>query len=56
MGSCATCKKREECTRDTGIIFGFCNTEYEAENQGGTLDAAAYLAEKHLQTDKEEPK
>lgn len=28
-GECESCAKRETCTKDIGIIFGFCNTDYE---------------------------
>lgn len=28
-GNCETCAKRKTCTKDIGIIFGFCNTDYE---------------------------
>ena len=29
--SCETCARRETCTRDTGIVYGFCNTDYKRE-------------------------
>lgn len=27
--SCDTCAKKDTCKRDTGIMFGFCNTDYQ---------------------------
>jgi hypothetical protein len=27
--SCDTCAKRGTCTKQIGIIFGFCNVDYE---------------------------
>lgn len=32
-GECETCAKRENCRKDIGIIWGFCNTDYEPENE-----------------------
>ena len=29
MKPCNTCAKRDTCTRDTGVIFGVCNVDYE---------------------------
>ena len=28
-GECETCAKRETCTKDIGILFGFCYHDYE---------------------------
>ena len=28
-GECENCKHERTCTKDIGIIWGFCNTDYE---------------------------
>ena len=32
-GNCENCAKREQCKKEIGIIFGFCNTEFEPEQE-----------------------
>ena len=29
--SCETCKKANSCNKTIGIIWGFCNTDYEPQ-------------------------
>lgn len=31
--TCETCARRETCTKTTGVIFGFCNTDYIREDR-----------------------
>lgn len=30
-GYCENCEKRNECRKEIGIIWGFCNTDFEPE-------------------------
>lgn len=32
-GYCETCAHRETCRKTVGIMFGFCNTDYEPEKE-----------------------
>jgi hypothetical protein len=51
MKSCETCIKRSTCTRDTGIIFGGCNVEYEADLDVISDDYDSQTAEQELISD-----
>lgn len=35
-GKCDNCAKRNECSKPIGIIWGFCNTDYEEEKDDGS--------------------
>lgn len=30
-GNCEDCTKRGECKKEIGIIFGYCDTDYECD-------------------------
>lgn len=32
MGNCEDCKKIKECKKTIGIIWGFCNTDFEPKD------------------------
>lgn len=32
-GNCNACAKRETCRKDIGIIWGFCNTDYQPDER-----------------------
>lgn len=33
MGKCEDCKKIKECNKDIGIIWGFCNIDFEPKDE-----------------------
>lgn len=32
-GNCENCVKKNQCKKDIGIIWGFCNTDFIPENE-----------------------
>lgn len=38
-GYCERCAKRENCKKDIGIIWGFCNTDYVPEKKENENDS-----------------
>lgn len=32
-GHCENCKHEDSCKKDIGIIWGFCNTDYEPKEE-----------------------
>ena len=38
-GECENCKHIDTCTKDIGIIWGFCNTDYEPKEVNNELQA-----------------
>ena len=32
-GNCENCAKKEQCHKDIGIIWGFCNTDFVPANE-----------------------
>ena len=32
-GACENCANSETCRKDIGIIWGFCNTDFEPKNK-----------------------
>jgi hypothetical protein len=54
MKSCELCAKKESCNKDYGNMFGYCNTDFEADkdkiynkldNLEGCEDNEAYATE-----------
>ena len=33
-GECENCAKRDSCRKEIGIIWGFCNTDFEPKQEG----------------------
>lgn len=40
-GYCENCAKCENCRKDIGIIWGFCNTDFEPKEQNETNESNA---------------
>lgn len=38
QGKCEDCSKLDECNKPVGIMFGFCNTDFEPKTKSESED------------------
>lgn len=51
QGKCEDCVKLDECSKPVGIMFGFCNTDFEPKrDEARSDDEPKESEEKHEET------